>query len=568
MKLITKVFNYTLILIPFILFFLFFFLYTIDSPISDDYVLLSFMNDYISSNSFLDKIKLFFAQHNEHRIVYDRIWTLLTYKINGEINFKFLSFIGNLSLLGIAYVFYKKMLLIDRNILLFFPISILIFNLTSWENIIYPMAALSNFTVYLFILLSLYFITLDTKESKRNLYFSIVFFVLAIFTQGGGLFLYPISLLILLFKKEYKNIFIYFAIASSFVLIYFYDYHDYGQSKSMVDSVLEYKFLVIQYSCAFIANAFNYYRIFTSNAEESLVATSMLGAVFLTIFVYITIKKYYNKNLFIYSVLLLIIASSMVTGVSRLFLGIETAGTSRYRINGIIFAVALYFWFIESYRLNRKIHVLSIISLSLIYLYYFNFKQYEYLQINQKRTSIGALAYNSGDYKHLVGDKNFLETNLKDLKKAKENNIYTFPKNEDFLNTYPISRIVKVKSNQNLITSSNNNLPMTYSVETLLKLDGDYFIDGWAFIEWLDASNQEIYVGIKNETETQPKYFSTIRTPRFDLNPYFKKNNLEKGGFNARIKFSEIKDGENQIFLLVLNEGKFTIKETNKFIKK
>ena len=73
---------------------------------------------------------------------------------------------------------------------------------------------------------------------------------------------------------------------------------------------------------------------------------------------------------------------------------------------------------------------------------------------------------------------------------------------------------------------------------------------------------------MKNKSDGQINYFTTNQFKKFDLNPYFKKDNLEDGGYSARIKFSDIKDDDNQILLLIKSEGKFIIKETDQFINK
>ena len=57
-----------------IYFFYIFFAITSNIPINDDYGVLNNFTDIINSNSFFDKIKLFFKQHNEHRILYDKLW--------------------------------------------------------------------------------------------------------------------------------------------------------------------------------------------------------------------------------------------------------------------------------------------------------------------------------------------------------------------------------------------------------------------------------------------------------------------------------------------------------------
>jgi hypothetical protein len=78
----------------------FFFKYTVNVPINDDYDVLDKFNKMVSSDSIIEQIKLLFAQHNEHRIVYDRIWFLISYKINNQVNFNLLSLVGKFITFG------------------------------------------------------------------------------------------------------------------------------------------------------------------------------------------------------------------------------------------------------------------------------------------------------------------------------------------------------------------------------------------------------------------------------------------------------------------------------------
>jgi hypothetical protein len=59
-----------------------------------------------------------------------------------------------------------------------------LFNFASWENITFSMAGLSNFTVFLFILLSLHYLTSSTSNNIATLFLSLFFLALAMFTQG------------------------------------------------------------------------------------------------------------------------------------------------------------------------------------------------------------------------------------------------------------------------------------------------------------------------------------------------------------------------------------------------
>lgn len=558
---IKKILIYTGILVPPVLFFVLFFMYSVNAPINDDYqAIMEFINKCISSDSYSEKIKLIFAQHNEHRIVYTRIWTILSYKININVNFTILSLIGNISLIGIAAIFYKRFLFLNKSLLLFIPISIFIFNFTSWENITFAMASLSNFTVYFFILVSLGFITSNTLQRKRNLFLAVLFFFLAVITQGGGLLLFPISIAVLLYKKEYKNLIIYSVSSALIIFFYFYDYNKPEQSIDFVTSIITYKGNILLFAFAFLGNAFNYYLIYTNTIDASILFTIGIGIFFFLLFGYITYTKYYKRNLFIYSIMLLILVSSFVTAISRVSFGIETAGASRYRINGIIFLITLYFWFIETYRMKKGITI-GTLFISGVYFLFISINQYEYLNVRQKQTYTGIFFYNSVNADFLNGDKNLIAVYKGIIEESKKLDTYNFPNNKqlEFYFPYAIKK--------NIIFGESNNEGVTNNTESITKIDDSYLIEGWAFIDGENTNKQKVYIGLESN-DSKSTFYLANRTQRFDLNPYFKKLNLTNGGYLARIKEKDIMVGENKISILIEVDGNIKIIETDKKIIK
>lgn len=547
MELSRKHLWYLVIFFPILVFFGIFFFYMINVPINDDYALLDFINKYVTTSSFYEKVKLIFAQHNEHRIVYDRIWTIISYKTSGNLNFTLLALIGNLSLIGITVIFFKKFKKLGKELLLFLPITVIIFNISNWENITFSMATLSNFTVIYFALMSLYFLCSDTFLSKKNLFLSVLFFILAVLTQGGGMFLFPLSLLILIYKKEYKNVMIYLALSLPIIFIYFYDYTSPG-SIGFTASIVEYNFKIIPFIFAFLGNAFNYYLIYSDNINQSSNTAIFSGIVLLILFFYITYKQYYKQNLFIYSVLLFFIISACATSVSRVSFGIDAAGASRYRINGIIFVVAIYFWLIESFNL-KKLQISLILIFTLSYLYFVNLMQVQYLDIRKKQTYTGVLMYNIGNSSFLNGDKNDTEIYNSLLNKSKELNTYNLPLNEEILDYFPFSNEHLPRQ---LKTAPND---LAYNIDSITELNDSYLIEGWAFIGEENTKNQKIYIGITNNLDNKIIYYSTKSFSRYDLNSFFKKNNLSYGGYLGRVRKNDLKVGENKISLMIEVNG-------------
>jgi hypothetical protein len=134
--------------IPIIIYFTCWYIYSENIPITDDFpAIFSTISSYLKEHSLVNNL---FKQHNEHLIVYDRFITLFYYWIFNEINLKYISLIGNLSLLPVLYIFWKT--LKNKGIYKFaiIPIAFWLFNLANYENMIFAMASLQNNTIIFF----------------------------------------------------------------------------------------------------------------------------------------------------------------------------------------------------------------------------------------------------------------------------------------------------------------------------------------------------------------------------------------------------------------------------------
>ena len=556
MYLLKKLGFYFIILIPVIIFYGIFYKYSVNIPINDDYAILDFLNKIISTDSVYEKIKLIFAQHNEHRIVYDRIWALISYKLSQQVNFNILALIGNLSLIPIFIIFAKKTQELNKNLIYLIPISVLIFNITFYENMTFAMATLSNLTVFVFSLLSIHFFT-KIDLSNKNLTLAITFFVFATLTQGSGLFLIPIGLIILLYKKDRKKLLIFTVFSLIVVALYFYGYNKPPSSPSLLTTLLDFKIKTILFVFAFLGNAFDYNLIFTKELEDSVGITTILGFLFFLIYLNTIKTKYYKKNLFNFTVISLIILTGFITGVTRSQLGLDTAASSRYRINGIILIIGIYIWFIETNTIKQKYLIYVSIGLtSFCYLMFFSLRQEEYLSFRKKQSMTGVLHYFSGDHTKLNGFEQDLYKKI--LIESQSKQTYFLPNFETLDSFFPYSKIEKI------VQTDANSEQFYPTIDAVAKIKEGYLIEGWGFVEEQNSDNQKVFIGIKNTSQTEPVFFTTNQVPRFDLNPFFKKNYIENAGFFARLKDNDVKPGENEIWVMIKVNDKVKLSKTDK----
>ena len=109
-----------------------------------------------------EKISLLFSQHNEHRIVFDRIVFLCHYYLFHEINFKVYIVFGNLgwiltTVMMVRYV--QKNFQLPLTHLL--PIPYLLLSFTHLENMFFAMAAIQNYWFVFFAVAFLMCLSMD-----------------------------------------------------------------------------------------------------------------------------------------------------------------------------------------------------------------------------------------------------------------------------------------------------------------------------------------------------------------------------------------------------------------------
>jgi hypothetical protein len=542
------------LMVPPVVFFLMFFCYTVDIPVNDDYkAVLNFINQLINANGLGEKLALIFSHHNEHMIVYCRVWTIVSYKLHGQVDFNFLALIGNLSIFGIFFIFYKKLREVNSNVFYLLPIVVLLFNIGFWENMTFAMATLSNNTVFMFSLASLYFATKENL-TRANLILALVFFVFAVFTQGGGLMLIPVIAAILLYRKERKNLLLFLGISIAITAFYFYGYQKPDEATTLMATLTNLKVRSVFFWLAFLGNAFNYYLIFTNDLENSIGITTVIGFALLACYGYAFKTKYYERNPFAFSVMTLLVITAFVTGFSRSHMGLETAGASRYRIGGVIFTIALYFWVVQTCKPSKVMKVLIALS-SLLYFIFISLNQYEYLSYRKYKSMMGALRYQSGDHTQLNGFEQ--EYYMKVLIDAKKEQTYFLPSHESLEQFFPYSTIVD--GNGKLVPSQ-----IISSVDAIAKIKDSFILEGYAF-DGASSSDHKTSIGLK-ASDGNIVYFSTKSVPRFDLNPYFHKFNLRDSGFFARLKLTDVKPGVYKVVIRLARDGEVKLFETDKTI--
>ena len=140
--------------------------YTVNMPYWDDYgAILNFLNNYVNS-SFFEKLKLIFSQHNEHRIVFNRLIEIAQYKLFGEVNFLYLIIIGNFGWGLVILLLWNYTKKSSCSLLLFTPVIFFMLTFVHFELMTWAMASLQQYYQILFSLLAIYFMVTNKAISS------------------------------------------------------------------------------------------------------------------------------------------------------------------------------------------------------------------------------------------------------------------------------------------------------------------------------------------------------------------------------------------------------------------
>ena len=181
-------------------------------PYQDDYdAILAFAVDYGQLPTLKAKLlDIATTQLNEYKIGFEHSIIAAEMELTHHLNFAFLTALGDLLLLPIAYLLWRTFEQdesdLNRRLLDFLPISLLFFSLTYWENLNWAMTGLQNTPVIFFSFLAIYLLTpAKMPGSARSPAGGVPGGCLAAFTSANGFLLAPVGLLILLLRRAYAG---------------------------------------------------------------------------------------------------------------------------------------------------------------------------------------------------------------------------------------------------------------------------------------------------------------------------------------------------------------------------
>lgn len=172
----------------------------LSSPVffADDFHLLKPLVLFRDSPTFAEKWQWLYQQHNEHRIIFPRLLTLLDYWLEGHINWITLSFVANLIWVATLFFFWQGFRTLALPLWMFLPVPLLLFQPQAFDNVNWSISILQQSDILFWYSL---FVFLFARESYR---WAALVAIVATFTHGNGIFTFAIGLFFLLSRRQWK----------------------------------------------------------------------------------------------------------------------------------------------------------------------------------------------------------------------------------------------------------------------------------------------------------------------------------------------------------------------------
>lgn len=392
-------FEYFVYSLPIILYYFLFFQYAVNAPKWDDFAIIQFVNEISNEPNLSNKISFLLKQHNEHRIVFTRVIALVDYYIFGKVNFIHLMFVGNLALLLIVFLIVKMVFQKTKKFILCFVLLLFWHSLCFYENIFWGMAAIQNFWIIAWFLLSLYFL-LNNSKYRILVYF---FTLIAVYTSGNGILLISIYSLFFLVKQD-TRLFLKWIIFGFIILIaYFFNYRIPSQN-----NLTQFDFLIFLKSVFLLAGSMTEGLILPVKQYLFVMVFGIIISLFSFYKIFIlgfkifTKKEFSNSELSLFAILFFCFGSIFMVVFSRCG-QIELEGflLSRYKVYSVLLVSVLLISFVESFNFGGVIQLFILISV----LFWFMCIQHYFLffTINQ-RHFFTTMVFNWGNLKSNTGE--------------------------------------------------------------------------------------------------------------------------------------------------------------------
>lgn len=520
----------------------------INAPFGDDYrATLNFLVEYLQPKvTWSKRLEIIFGQHNEHRIVFNKLIVLADYYRLGIVNFRDHILFANTSLLvilGLLFAVSLRKEPLPLRLLLFAPVGLILFQPSYWETQIWAMAALQNLYVVAFAMSSLFFLG-SQKLSLGRFAGASCFALIATFTSGNGILVFIAGIAWLLLTKQWKWLAVWCLVMAIGIVIYFYGYIKPADSPDIADSLLKNPARAFEYLFTLLGS-------FTSIVlTKTVLVGQLLLVLFLGLFGVGVVQYYHTKQLpplsLLFLVFIYLTAASLMAGRSGF--GALQAYSPRYGLIPVLI-IALSYLLIVELLPRRSMRVGVGLAFGLL-AYWLNTESFR-VNLLQAEDRVGQLRYNGALYADNRQNRVIMPANdTKDAKpiyyeQAEAMKLYT-------LDVFSFDQIRPVLRKVN----AGRLVPSTEIMADVKPYDtGKYIVvyNAWAFLIDRLADKSTTYLVAQSPVATYE--VPTERRIRFDIANQYQQPSLRFAGFATILRKADLPKGTYQLGIRIQNEN-------------
>lgn len=324
----------------------------VDLPFADDYHLLKIIiwakEQHLNA---LQTLREMAVQHNEHRIIFPRLYTFIDYWIEGRVNWLTLNWLGALTVLGFLVLFYRSFRPLRLPLVFFLPVALFLFQPQSYDSLTWTISILQQYCVFFWLFL---LTLLITKPSRAAFVGAILVAVIAVFTHGNGILGFAWGAVVLVLQRRWKPLSIWLVVLAVVAFFYFGFGYTKGQNGDAAGSLSD----PVRFLGGIFAFCGAFADVFQRGKFLLPVAAGAVMVAFLTVVNLRSIWQAWpqaasSNRLFLMGCFAILLATGLLTSLFRSWGGLQALIQVRYQhMSAFLFII---FYLTLLYFLPRKV---------------------------------------------------------------------------------------------------------------------------------------------------------------------------------------------------------------------
>ena len=539
---------YLFVVLPILIYFGVVNAFAVNVFFADDFHLLKTIVWSQEANTFTEKFKLFFQQHNEHRIIFPRLLAYTDYLIEGQINWRTLIFFGNMAWVSILFFLWKIFRSSQINPWYFVPIPFVFLQAQYYDNLTWTLSILQQSFIVFWAFLLIYLL------SRQHFNWALLVGVVATFTHGNGLFLFLVAFVLLFLQKKWQILGWWIFTFVVLLFIYFADYRN-GQNSNVGQSLAN----PIQLMSGFFAFWGSGMAVFFSSPLAS-VGFGILLFCLISCFVVSTckpiIKSFFNKNrpsnyrleiptsaLQIIGIYLFISITAALVSLSRSWGGLQNILMPRYEHYSPLVVCLGYLIALNLGSVYKKIIAIAFSAFAILFWgmsYFMNISE-----LDLRKKTLEAESYNWQHHRLFLSYPSSFNHNIDSVYlKAEQRQICKMPTSEiELLNpkkdTTTQLKIEVLNSIEKDAAGQVNRKFVVIENQTLVS--SKYLV--------LSKDNLQYLVAVQNNRNSKKGFLTSLQYFRLGFKIFILTENLPKGTYRIGIIGDDFRQISQQITL-------------------